>query len=525
GLQDLDRKLPYRGPLGHLDAPAQARFVAARRPYYGQVKVTVEDLAVMPPAMSTASQPASAAAEETVGRVADIDLELSYLAVVAGLKKGVELRVGETGVKLQDVDAARALRWKGEKGERLQVGDVVAVRLAEDQTRSFKRETVRVPAQGKRKARVVQKRRPVIAVRYHAVLAQRPSVQSALLSVDPHTGYVRAMVGGYDYQQSQFNRATQAKRQIGSAIKPFIYGAAMEKGYTELSVLYDAPVTFKTATGSWSPRNYDGGFNGAMTVKMAIAKSINTIAAQLVSKVGVDHVIDFMRRVGITSPIPRHISIALGTPDLSLWEVCFAHSTWVTGGLKVNPVFITTVVSSDGRVLEDHGHAQPRERVIAPETAYLVADLMKGVVQYGTGRQARELGRPAAGKTGTSTGFRDAWFIGYTTDLLTGVWVGRDDFKPIAYNTTGGQVALPIWLSYMRAAHPPTPPREFPVPPGIYFVRASPETGVRAEPGTPGSVLVPFRRGTVPTALAAHGGRQHARAGRDEDGVFEDGTF
>jgi penicillin-binding protein 1A len=521
GLQDLDRKLAYRGPLGHLDPAAQQRFVAARRPYYGQIKVTADDLELTPPTMSPASQPQSGPVEETVGRVADIDLELSYLAVVSSLKKGVELRVGDAAVKLQDVDAARALRWKGERGERLRVGDLVAVRLAEDQTRTFKRETVRVPAQGKRKARVVQKRRPVVAVRYHAVLAQPPSVQSALLSVDPHTGWVKAMVGGYDYQQSQFNRATQAKRQIGSAMKPFIYGTAMESGFTELNILYDAPVTFRTATGSWSPRNYEGDYNGPMTLKMAIAKSINTISAQLVSKVGVDRVIDFMRRVGITSPIPRHISIALGTPDLTLWEVCYAHSTWVTGGLKVEPVFITKVVGADGRVLEDHSHQRPHERVIAPETAYLVEDLMKGVVQYGTGRQARELGRPAAGKTGTSTGFRDAWFFGYTTEILTGVWVGRDDFKPIAHNTTGGQVALPIWLSYMRAAHPPTPPREFPVPAGIYFVRADPATGKAEEPGTPGAVLVPFRRGTVPTGALAHGGHKS----HEDDGTFDEGSF
>jgi penicillin-binding protein 1A len=526
GLQDLDRKLAYSGPVGHLEGEARERFLAYRRPYYGQAKVTAQDFALPPQTMPPASQPQSGPAEEIVGRLADIDLELPHLALVGSLKKGVEVRVGDLALKLGEVDAARALRWKGEGGVRLQPGDLVAVRLVEDQTRSFRRETVRLPAQGKRKARVVNRRRPVIVVRYRAQLAQPPTVQAALLSVDPHTGHVKAMVGGYDFERSQFNRAVQAKRQIGSAIKPFVYGAAMEKGFTELSILYDAPVAFKTATGMWAPKNYDNEYHGAMTLKMAIAKSINTISAQLTSKVGVDHVIDFMRRVGITSAIPRHISIALGTPDLSLWEVCYAHSTWVTGGLKVKPVFITKVVARDGRTLEDHVHERPKEPVIAPEIAYLVVDLMKGVVQYGTGRGARELGRPAAGKTGTSTGFRDAWFIGYTADLLTGVWIGRDDFKPIAYNTTGGQFALPIWLAYMRAAHHSTPAREFPVPANIYFVRASPQTGQVQAPGTPGSVLVPYRRGTLPTgAVATQGGRPNARHGKDDEGAFDDGTF
>jgi penicillin-binding protein 1A len=331
------------------------------------------------------------------------------------------------------------------------------------------------------------------------------------------------MVGGYDYQQSQFNRAVQAKRQIGSAIKPFIYGAAMDKGLTELSVLYDAPVVFRTATGSWSPRNYDGDYNGPMTLKLAIAKSINTIAAQLTSRVGVDHVIDFMRRLGIKSQVPRHISIGVGTPDFSLWEVCFAQSAFANGGLKTPPIFVHRVVSRDGTVMEDHTAERPHERAIPAEVAYLVTDLMKGVVEYGTGRKARELGRPVAGKTGTSTGFRDAWFVGFTTDWLTGVWVGRDDFKPIAHNVTGGQFALPIWLRYMEAAHPATPPRDFEAPPGIYFVRAMPESGLLVPPGTPGSVMVPFRRGTVPSQHVA--GPTPRPGQKPEEPTFEDVQF
>ena len=601
GLEELDRKLPYRGPVGHLDGEERTSFLAARRPYAGQIKVTADDLTEAPH-LSPASQPASQSqpAEEVVGRNPDIDLELPYLALVTGLKKSregevrkVEVSVGDLTVPLADADAARALRWKADpelpgqppasepasgpvargRGKpaslptlsakqqraarakataaraeaartakaakaavvkaaaragiperRLALGDLVAVRLSEQWVRGFKRETVVIPPRGKKgKARTVQRRRPVNNVRYQAALAQRPSVQAALLSVDPHTGHVKAMVGGYDYQLSQFNRAVQAKRQIGSAIKPFIYGAAMDKGLTELQIIYDAPVVFKTATGSWSPRNYDGGYNGAMTLKMGIAKSINTVSAQLVGRVGVDYVIDFMRRVGIKSQIPRHISIGVGTPDFSLWEVCFAQSAFANGGLKVNPVFVVKVQSRDGKTIEDHAAERPSERAIPAEVAYLVTDLMKGVVEYGTGKKARELGRPVAGKTGTSTGFRDAWFIGFTTEWLTGVWVGRDDFKPIAYNVTGGQYALPIWLRYMEAAHPPGPPRDFAAPPGIYFVRAVPDTGLLVPPGTPGSVMVPFRRGTVPSTHVA--GPTPKPGQKPEEPSFEDVQF
>ena len=447
GLEELDRKLPYRGPVGHLDGEERTKFLAARRPYSGQIKVTADDLTEAPH-LAPASQPASQSqpADEVLGRIPDIDLELPYLALVTGLKKSkdgeyrkVEVSVGDLTVALADADAARALRWKEDpelpgqapasapasapavargKGKpasqpalsarqqkaarakavatrveaaraakaaksaaikaavkagiperRLALGDLVAVRLGEQWVRGFKRETVVIPPRGKKgKARTVQRRRPVYNVKYQAVLAQRPSVQSALLSVDPHTGHVKAMVGGYDYQLSQFNRAVQAKRQIGSAIKPFIYGAAMDKGLTELQIIHDAPVVFKTASGSWSPRNYDGGYNGAMTLKMAIAKSINTVSAQVVSRVGVDYVIDFMRRVGIKSQVPRHISIGVGTPDFSLWEVVFAQSAFANGGLKVNPVFVLKVQSRDGRTIEDHSGERPNERAISPRS-------------------------------------------------------------------------------------------------------------------------------------------------------------
>jgi penicillin-binding protein 1A len=307
------------------------------------------------------------------------------------------------------------------------------------------------------------------------------------------------MVGGYDYGRSQFNRATQAHRQIGSAIKPFVYAVAIEHGLTPLTIKWDAPIKFKTASGMWSPHNYRPDYLGPVTLRTALAKSINTISAQLVAQFGVDAVIDVMRRLGITSKLPHSLSLALGTPDLTLQEVAYGLAAFPAGGKLVTPLFIVKIVDADGRVLEDHTAPQAREDRLSPETAYVVTDLMKGVVEIGTGKKARELGRPAAGKTGTSTNYRDAWFFGFVPELLCGVWVGRDDFKPIGHDATGGQIALPIWLSYMQEALRSVPVRDFEAPPGVIFVRADPEKGVPATPEKPGSRLMPLKRGTLPS--------------------------
>jgi penicillin-binding protein 1A len=292
-------------------------------------------------------------------------------------------------------------------------------------------------------------------------------------------------------------------------MKPFIYASAIDRGMTELTIKYDAPLKFKTASGVWAPHNYKHEFLGPLTLRTAIAKSINTVSAQLVAPMGVDAVIDTMRRLGIRSTLPHQLSLALGTADLTLEEVAYALAAFPAGGDEVKPVFIRRLLDADGRVLEDHTAPMKRVRKISPETAYIVTDLMKGVVETGTGKKARELGRPAAGKTGTSTNYRDAWFFGFTPDLLCGVWIGRDDFKPIAHDATGGQVALPVWLSFMRQALQGVPARDFTPPPGVVFARADPEKGLPATPAKAGSRLTPFKRGTLPPSFrsAAYGAR------------------
>ena len=502
GLTDLQRRLGWDGPIGHLDAQQRHQLLRGRpRPFgpaarpFGPAGFLIDD----EEQDDRLLMPGSSGAEAPMP-----DPATTYAAMVSisggSSTKRVTVSSGTLTVPLDPADEARLLAWehKDESGHppaeaaRIATGDLVPVqfRLAPG------------PRPGVRGA---------AAAHQHlvATLASAPSVQAALIAVNPSNGELVSMVGGYDYAQSQFNRARQAHRQIGSAMKPFIYASAIDRGMTELTIKYDAPVKFNTASGVWAPHNYKHEFLGPVTLRTAIAKSINTVSAQLVAQMGVDAVIDTMRRLGIRSALPHSLSLALGTADLTLEEVAYALAAFPAGGQEVKPIMIRRLLDADGRVLEDHTAPVHRAQKLSPETAYIVTDLMKGVVEVGTGKKARELGRPAAGKTGTSTNYRDAWFFGFTPDLLCGVWIGRDDFKPIAHDATGGQVALPVWLSFMRQALQGTPPRDFTAPAGIIFARADPEKGLPAPPSKTGSRLTPFKRGTLPPSFrsAAYGAR------------------
>jgi penicillin-binding protein 1A len=457
GLEDLGRRIGFDGPIGHLDAAAQKKLLhGSPRP--------------LGPAGYLAADAEQDDRDQLVPGTVDPDT--TYAAVVTAVSKQqhVALASGSLGAALDPADEARV-------ASRVTVGDLLPVRF----------HAAPPDRHGKQKLT--------------AALATPAPVQGALIALDPSNGHLLSMVGGYDYDKSQFNRAVQAHRQIGSAMKPFIYATAIERGMHELTVKRDGPVKFKTSSGVWAPHNYKRDYLGPLTLRTAIAKSVNTVSAQLVAEMGVDSVIDTMRRLGIRSPLPHSLSLALGTADLSLEEVAYGLATFPARGEEVKPVFITRLYDSDGRLLEDHTAAAPRARRLSAETAYIVTDLMKGVVEIGTAKKARELRRPAAGKTGTSTNYRDAWFFGFTPDLLCGVWIGRDDFKPIAHDATGGQVALPIWLSYMQEAVRDRPPRDFDPPAGIVFARADPDKGLPAPPSKPGSRLTPFRRGTLPPAF------------------------
>ena len=467
GLEDLDRQIGFRGPLGKLEDEALARFLASPpRPYL---------------------EGTSDAA--TLAEGAELIPDVPYLAAVVSTRRGaVEIAVGTKRFKLSRADSYWLSRWREEidgrtRWRNLEIGHTIPVELVESED--------------------------VLVLQPY----QRPDVQGALVAMDPHTGRIEAMVGGYDYRESEYNRATQARRQIGSAFKPFIYATAMQRRVVDhLSMVVDAPIAVRTAGGLWSPKNYDGEYRGQMTLRTALAKSINTVSVRLMLKTGVDAVIANARRLGIVSPIPRHISIALGTPDLILQEVVGAYAAFANGGKRVPTQdffsenlpgrFVDLVTTDDGTVLADFREQVPHEQAISKALAFMIADLMKAVVFRGTARKAQLIGRPAAGKTGTSTGWRDAWFLGYTADRICGVWVGRDDFTPIGARATGGGAALPIWIDYMMGAHPKTPPRDFAVPDDIVLVRADEISGQPLAPGSRSAAWIPFLRGSVPQRFA-----------------------
>jgi len=320
--------------------------------------------------------------------------------------------------------------------------------------------------------------------------------------LEQSTGRVRAIVGGYDWTSSQFNRATQARRQVGSTIKPFIYAAALESGRTPVERMHDGPYSVTTATGVWTPANYNDRYMGSVTLMTALAYSLNTISVQLVVSFGLDRLIEILRGFGVASAIPRHISISLGTPDLTLLAVSAGYAGIASGGRRVTPRFFDLVTDTTGRVVEDLSELPIGPQVISPEVAYVTTHLMKGVVQRGTARYAGTIGRPAAGKTGTSANYRDVWFIGFTADLLVGVWIGRDDSTPIGDKITGGGIAVPIWLELMQKAHPRTAVRDFPVPPNVSFARVEPWSGEVAPPWLDAPWMA-FVRGTFPRSFLA----------------------
>lgn len=301
---------------------------------------------------------------------------------------------------------------------------------------------------------------------------EKGDVEGALLAMDPHTGLVRALVGGYDFSISQYNRSLQARRQPGSAFKPIVYSAALETGLSQLSVIRDGPLSFRMAPGRfWRPQNYQNRFFGPVTLRSALAHSLNSVAVRLVDRIGVQKVIRQARKLGIESPLDKNLSLALGSSSVSLLELVRAYGVFANGGRLVEPLFITKVTDRNGKVLEEN--VPESKQVLSPEVSYVLTDMLKNVVQSGTGRAAAKLGRYVAGKTGTTSEFRDGWFIGYTPDLITGVWVGYDDHRPLGDKETGARTALPIWLAFMTGAGQGGGSEDFPVPDGIDWLEVN----------------------------------------------------
>jgi len=305
--------------------------------------------------------------------------------------------------------------------------------------------------------------------------------QAALIALDLKTGAVRALVGGRDYRRAPFNRAMSGNRSAGSAFKLFTFTAAVDRGLVNAAtVMIDEPTQFKIYNQIWSPKNFDRSYMGPLTLKMALAKSRNVIAAKLIEKTTAQSVVDFAETMGITTPLEPHLSLSLGTAGVSPLDMVTGYATIATQGIRRDPFFIRKIYSTDKQIFEAGFQSK---QVLDPQTCYIMIDMLTGVIEFGTGQgvQSRGFYRPCAGKTGTTDDYRDSWFAGFTPDLAAVVWVGYDDNRPMynkwAGGITGSTAALPIWTRFMKAALQNSPYSEFPIPPGIEFIKVNPYTG------------------------------------------------
>jgi penicillin-binding protein 1A len=377
-------------------------------------------------------------------------------------------------------------------------------------------------------------------------LEQEPVVQGALLCLDLQTGDVLSMVGGFDFDKSEFNRAIQASRQMGSAFKPIIYATALENGFTPATIIVDSPVVFKDGTGqSWKPNNYEEKFYGDTTFRQALIKSRNIPTIKIVQQLGVSKVIESAKRYGLTGNFPVELSVALGSISVPLLDLARAYSVFARLGRKMEVRFFTNIEDRDEHELEKTQPALPLatpdqlaslvasipagaildptkdpQQILDPRVAFIMTHLMNEVVRYGTGHRAKELNQTAAGKTGTTNDSVDAWFFGYTPRILTAVWVGHDTQKSIGVGETGAKAALPIWLNFMKEAVKYFPAEDdFVIPPGVVFVNIDPQTGALSTRGFSQAIQEAFVSGTEPKASEKLG---KPKTRRKEDFYRED---
>ena len=329
---------------------------------------------------------------------------------------------------------------------------------------------------------------------------QTEYLQGAIVSLEPSSGQILALVGGRDFNDSNFNRAVQAARQPGSAFKPFIYTAAIDNGFSPTDIILDTPVSFNAGNGEeWSPQNYDKKYRGPVTLRSALANSVNVPAAKLLQKLGTSVVTSYAKRMGIKSRLLPDLSLALGTSEVNLLELTSAYGVFANQGVRVTPTYILRVEDKNGKILEQSRSVA--EEVLSPETALTMTSMMESVVENGTAASARALGftAPAAGKTGTTDDYTDAWFVGYVPGVVSGVWVGFDRKQKIGPGMTGAAAALPIWVDVMLAATKGRPAQDFPVPSGVVSRLICVETGLLANPGCPSTEIELFREGSEPT--------------------------
>jgi penicillin-binding protein 1A len=348
-------------------------------------------------------------------------------------------------------------------------------------------------------------------------LHQVPEVSGALVVMDPQTGRVLAMVGGFSYDQSQFNRATQALRQPGSSFKPLVYAAALDNGYTPSTVVLDAPLEIDTGSGIWAPENYTKKYYGPSTLRFGIEQSRNVMTVRLAQDVGMPLIGEYAKRFGVYDNLPPYLSFALGAGETTLLRMVGAYAMFDNGGRKIQPTLIDRIQDRYGRTIYRHdsrecrdcdaekwaNQSEPvlvdkRERVLDPMTAYQITSMMEGVVQRGTATVVKDVGKPIAGKTGTTNDEKDAWFIGFSPDLVIGVYLGYDKPRHLGKGATGGVLAAPVARDFLKVALADKPAVPFRVPAGIKLIRIDPKTGMRAGPGDQRVILEAFKPGTAP---------------------------
>jgi penicillin-binding protein 1A len=475
GLMKFDQARGWRGPVAHVDDVGQD---------WG---VTVSN-----------TQPLTDVVEWKLAIVLSLDDKQANIGIQPDRQPGTNTVGTDRQTGVITFDQMKWAKWAtGDKkgkaikkpGDVLSVGDIVYVE----------------PANG-------------AAGQY--ALRQVPELEGGMVVMDPHTGRVLAMVGGFSFQESQFNRATQAFRQPGSSFKPFVYSAALDNGYTPSSVVMDAPITIDQGPGlpPWSPDNYEAGqFDGPSTLRTGIEKSKNVMTVRLAKDMGMPLVSEYAKRFGIYDDLPPLLAMALGSGETTVLRMVSGYAVLANGGRQIKPTLIDRIQNRFGQTIFKHedricegcdadawrGQDEPtivdnREQVLDPMTAYQMTSMLQGVVERGTGTAARAVGKPLAGKTGTTNDYRDAWFVGFSPDLVVGLYVGYDQPRTIGRGETGGVLAAPIFTEFMQMALADVPPIPFRVPPGMTFIPIDRRTGLRANAGDPGTILEAFKPGTAP---------------------------
>ena len=454
GIREFDKREGFRGPIGRVSPEDENLFTQQMREHLKNNSLEIGTI--------------------TEATVVKVDSKKKETLVRIGDQLGLLPLSGMKWARMADVEKAYFETKLEDPAEVLAPGDIILVKIIKNLEGS---------------------------PRWILSLEQTPQAEAALICLDTKTGQVKAMVGGVDFSKSQFNRATQARRQPGSAFKPIIYTAALDHGFTPSSIIIDAP--FISPIGDeeeerlWKPRNYKERFFGPTLLRTGLIKSRNIITIKILEKIGVRNAVTYAKQMGVESPLNADLSLALGSSGTSLLELTRAFSVFANNGTLLKPIFITKVVDRNGKILEESYPSFTDS--LSPETTAVMTDLLQAVVKEGTGWRIKALKRPVAGKTGTTDDLRDAWFLGFTPSVVTGVWVGYDDRRPMGKGETGSRAASPIFLYFMREILKGKPIVPFEHPEGVVITKIDAKTGLLASPFSEKTCFQAFKKGTEPT--------------------------